>query len=198
MFSVSPNMLFHPLVILKLITWWCYYLLSCTWMLQFDSLYLIGRVSWHSSRTLFLSKHIFVSYRLRDDTCLDPALLWGLPKDSLRWTSSHSLYFSWEKLCHFFLHLLLWIGNVPHRLLNLNTSSPVGSSVWRGYRTFRKWRLVGGSRLALRIYSLTSLLTFSVFWEQLRCELSVSGFCCYAFPAVVDFLPSGIISQNKT
>lgn len=102
-----------------------------TWLLQ------CGRVSRNSSRTLFFIKHKFVSCRLWDDLCLDPAPLWEIPKGSFLLTSSHSLHFTWEELCHLFFHLLLWMRNVPHKLLNLYTWSPVGKTAGRYYGTFR-------------------------------------------------------------
>lgn len=78
-----------------------------------------------------------MSCRLWDDLCLDTAPPWEIPKASFLLTSSHSLHFTWEELCHLFFHLLLWMRKGIHRLLNLNTWSPAGRTVGRYYGTFR-------------------------------------------------------------
>lgn len=39
----------------------------------------------------------------------------------------------------------VWMRNPPHRLMCMNTQSPVGDAVWGSYGTFWRWSLPGRS-----------------------------------------------------
>jgi hypothetical protein len=40
---------------------------------------------------------------------------------------------------------VVWMRNVPHMHMGLNTWTPDGGTVWEGYGTCRRWNLAGGS-----------------------------------------------------
>lgn len=81
------------------------------------------------------------------------------------------------------------MGNVPQRLLHLNTWFPDGSTVWKGYGTVRRWSLPGRRKLwkqedTLKFYSpaqlqVNAFLPVGALWPLASCS------CSHAFPAVI-------------
>lgn len=97
--------------------------------------------------------------------------------------------------------LVVWIINIPHRFVYLNTWSPAGgTTIWGDYETFRRWSLAGGS-VTLQadvpdLYSLDLLpvhfLCFLCMGGNMISQLPVP----IAFSSIIDS-PSGPRSQNK-
>lgn len=91
-------------------------------------------------------------------------------------------------------YVVIWLRNVPHRLMCLNTWSPVGSTVWKGYRNFRGWSLTRGSvslEQALGVHSFALLLAPSTpqVWMKISPAsflLLSSGHAMPCFPATMD------------
>lgn len=52
---------------------------------------------------------------------------------------------TWETVAGRPRAVVAWMCEGPCRLMSFNTPSPAGGAIWGDYRTFRRWRLAGGS-----------------------------------------------------
>lgn len=92
--------------------------------------------------------------------------------------------------------VMVWLRNVSHRFMHLNTCSPTGGPVWGDYGTFMRWSLAGGTMAmgwgALKVYSLMLLpvlslslppfLSASCVWME--CDQPVPCTYCHTFSAI--------------
>lgn len=88
-------------------------------------------------------------------------LIWKKPV--LFYTNSNGICFS----CSFSIALTKYMcmKKWPHRLMHLNTHTPVGGTVWRGYETSRKCSQAGGNaslEANMRVYCPAPFHAFSV------------------------------------
>lgn len=91
----------------------------------------------------------------------------------------------------------------PHRLMCVKTWVSCGGAVWEKSGAFSRWNLAGGSKSLQRgrASSLWAWHHFLFIPSVFRLLTQYDGlawcFCYYAFPAMMDCMPSGTVSQSK-
>lgn len=108
---------------------------------------------------------------------------------------------AWTSRAHWlttYLHpgkdsMLLWLRNVPCRLMYLSTWSLIGGLIWEGYETFKRLRKYVMAGRALRVYSLTLPTSCSPSTSCVWLKMCAAGSCSasmHPLPAVMPFLRS--------